>query len=133
MQETDLQDESIRELASTLREMFGTANVIKYMPEIPNTTSVIEEIGRQSLQVASLIHEYTKLPWAGNYVPLLGSANSNNVAFVVRTVEIPGKFVTRNCVYLLRWKGFTERTTTSRQVHPVSHFTVLLPARRYTH
>jgi hypothetical protein len=59
MQETDLQDESIRELASTLREMLGTANVIPDLQEIPNMTSVIEEIGQQSLQVASLIHEYS--------------------------------------------------------------------------
>jgi len=66
VQETSIQDESIRELASTLREMLGTANAIPDLPVIQNTTNVIEEISRQSLQVASLIHEYTKLPGAGN-------------------------------------------------------------------
>jgi hypothetical protein len=80
VQDTDVQDECIREVASTLRELLSTANAIPDLTEIPYTTSVIEEIGRQSLQVASLIHEYTKSPWAGNYVPLLlGSVDSNNV------------------------------------------------------
>src|SRR5437879_777069 len=61
VQQTNVQDESIRELADTLREMLGTANMIPDLPVIPNTTNVIKEISRQSLQVASLIHEYTKL------------------------------------------------------------------------
>ncbi|KAG6914576.1 hypothetical protein DXG01_016470, partial [Tephrocybe rancida] len=65
VQETELQDESIRELASTLREMLGTANAIPDLRVIPNTPDVIEDISRQSLEVASLIHEYTKLPLAG--------------------------------------------------------------------
>ena len=46
--------------------MLGTANAIPDLPVIQNTTNVVEEISRQSLQVASLIHEYTKLPGAGN-------------------------------------------------------------------
>jgi len=46
--------------------MLGTANAIPDLPVIQNTTNVIEEISRQSLQVASLIHEYTKLPGAGS-------------------------------------------------------------------
>jgi hypothetical protein len=46
--------------------MLGAANAIPNLPAIPNMTNVIEEISRQSLQVASLIHEYTKLPRAGN-------------------------------------------------------------------
>ncbi|KAF8817315.1 ankyrin, partial [Phlegmacium glaucopus] len=70
VQETDLQDESIRELAITLREMLGTANAIPDLPVIPHTTDVIEAISRQSLQVASLIHEYTKLPWIGRTVKI---------------------------------------------------------------
>ena len=69
MQETDLQDDSIRELASTLREMLATANMIPDLPVISNTTNVIVDISRQSLRVASLIHEYTKLSLAG-YSPL---------------------------------------------------------------
>ena len=66
VQETDLQDDSIRELAGTLREMLATANMIPDLPVIPNTTDVIVGISRQSLRVASLIHEYTKLSLAGD-------------------------------------------------------------------
>ncbi|PPQ94485.1 hypothetical protein CVT25_013768 [Psilocybe cyanescens] len=61
LQDTDVQDEVIRELANTLREMLGTAAAVPDLPQIPNTDSVIEEISRQSLQVASLIHEYANL------------------------------------------------------------------------
>ena len=69
--------------------MLGTANAIPDLPVIPNTSDVIEAISRQSLQVASLIHEYTKLPWAGNSVLLLRvSVKSNNGLFVARTVKI---------------------------------------------
>ncbi|KDR66751.1 hypothetical protein GALMADRAFT_1359322 [Galerina marginata CBS 339.88] len=75
VQETDIQDESIRELASTLRELLGTANTVPNLPEIPDTTKVIEEISRQSLQVASLIHEYTKLHFAKRTVQTQVSGN----------------------------------------------------------
>jgi len=98
VQETDLQDESIRELAGTLREMLGTANAIPDLPVIPNTTDVIEAISRQSLQVASLIHEYTKLPWGGNSVLLLlDLVKSNNCLFVGRAIkiQIPGDLKSR--------------------------------------
>jgi len=73
--------------------MLGTANAIPDLPVIPNTTNVIEEISRQSLQVASLIHEYTKLSWAGNSILLpLDPIKSNDGSFVGRTVniQIPG-------------------------------------------
>ena len=66
VQETDLQDDSIRELAGTLREMLATANMIPDLPVIPDTTDVIVDISRQSLRVASLIHEYTKLSLPGD-------------------------------------------------------------------
>ena len=66
VQDTDLQNDSIRQLAGTLREMLATANMVPDLPEIPNTTNVIEDIGCQSLRVASLIHEYTKLSLAGD-------------------------------------------------------------------
>jgi hypothetical protein len=134
VQDTDVQDESIRELASTLREMLGTANAIPGLPEIPNMTNVIEEIGRQSLQVASLIHEYTKLPWPGKFVPLLlGSVNSNNVAFVVRTVkiQIPNGLKSRiagcqqSCASLKDRLSNRIRVDTNTQVHQNSMF--LLP------
>ena len=62
----DLQDDSICELACTLREMLATANTIPDLRVIPNTTDVIGEISRQSLRVASLIHEYTKLSLPGD-------------------------------------------------------------------
>ena len=66
MQETDIQDDSIRELAGTLREMLATANTIPDLLVIPNASDVIVDISRQSLRVASLIHEYTKLSLAGD-------------------------------------------------------------------
>ena len=68
VQETDLQDDSIRELAGTLREMLATASVFPDLPVIQNTTNVIDDIGRQSLRAASLIHEYTKLSVAGDSI-----------------------------------------------------------------
>jgi hypothetical protein len=46
--------------------MLATANMMPDLPVIPNTTDVIVDISRQSLRVASLIHEYTKLPLAGD-------------------------------------------------------------------
>ena len=46
--------------------MLATADRIPDLPVIPNTTNVIEDIGRQSLRVASLIHEYTKMSLAGD-------------------------------------------------------------------
>ena len=64
--ETGLQDDSVRELADTLREMLATANMIPDLRVIPDTTDVIVDISRQSLRVASLIHEYTKLSMPGN-------------------------------------------------------------------
>ncbi len=62
-----MQDESVQNLASTLREMLGTANQASDIAEVANTTNVIEEIGQQGLQVAFLIDEYTKLGWASKY------------------------------------------------------------------
>ena len=70
IQERNIQDQSIQDLGGALREMLATANAVPNLAVIPNTANVIEEISRQSLEVASLIHEYTKLPWAGNSNPL---------------------------------------------------------------
>ena len=76
--------------------MLGTANAIPNLPVIQNATNVIEEISRQSLQVASLIHEYTKLPWAGNLTSLvLDPINVNDGLLVVRTVKIQGDLKSR--------------------------------------
>ena len=46
--------------------MLATANRVPDLPVIPNATDVIGEISRQSLRVASLIHEYSKLSLAGD-------------------------------------------------------------------
>jgi hypothetical protein len=60
--------------------MLATANEVPDLLVIPNTINVIEEISRQSLRVASLIDEYTKLSWAGNLIPTpLGLVKSNGV------------------------------------------------------
>ena len=55
----------MQELAGTLREILATANLIPDLQAIPNTTDIVD-ISRQSLRVASLIHEYTKLSLAGD-------------------------------------------------------------------
>jgi len=60
-----LQDEAVLDLAESLREMVGVANESPDLPVINGTSNVIEEIGRTALQVASLIDEYTKLPFLG--------------------------------------------------------------------
>uniref|UniRef100_A0A8H8CH39 NACHT domain-containing protein n=1 Tax=Psilocybe cubensis TaxID=181762 RepID=A0A8H8CH39_PSICU len=58
--QTEIQDQSIRELAETLREMLATTTAKLDLPRIPDAVDLIKEIGFQSLQVASLIHEYTQ-------------------------------------------------------------------------
>jgi hypothetical protein len=76
--------------------MLVTANAVPDLPVIQNANNVIEEISRQSLQVASLIYEYTKLPWAGNLIPLLlHPGKFNDGFFAVRTVKIQGDLKSR--------------------------------------
>jgi hypothetical protein len=75
--------------------MLATANAVSDLPVIQNATNVVEEISRQSLQVASLIYEYTKLPWAGNLIPLLHPVKFNDGFFAVRTVKIQGDLKSR--------------------------------------
>ena len=71
--------------------MLGTANAVPNLPVIQNTTNIIKEISHQLLQVASLIHEYTKLLWAGDLIPfLLSPVKFNNGFFTVQTVKIQG-------------------------------------------
>lgn len=55
---------------------------------IPDTFDVIEEISRQSLQVASLIHEYTQLSLASEKFPLVDRVKSNQLLLVGRIGEI---------------------------------------------
>jgi hypothetical protein len=78
--------------------MLATANMVAGLPVIPNTTNVIEEISRQSLEVASLIHEYTKLSRTGNSTPLLlDPVKYNDGLFVGRIFnnQIPGGLKSR--------------------------------------
>jgi len=65
VQQQAVLDEAVLGLAESLREMVGAANECKEVLVIKGTTNVIEEIGRASLEVASLIHEYSKLPFVG--------------------------------------------------------------------
>ena len=67
--------------------MLAAADMVRGLPEIPNTTDVIGDIGRQSLRVASLIHQYTKLSLAGDSLLYLGNFKSNDI-FSERTVKI---------------------------------------------
>ena len=67
--------------------MLAIANMIPDLPVIPDTTDVIVDISRQSLRVASLIHEYTKLSLPGD--SLLHPVNfKSNDCFSVRTIKI---------------------------------------------
>ena len=88
VQETDLHDDSIRELASTLREMLATAKMIPDLP-VMNTTDIIVDISRQSLRVGSIIHEYTKLSLAGD--SLLYSVKHSNLMTVFYIQHEPPK------------------------------------------
>jgi hypothetical protein len=60
MQEAEGMDDSIRDLAESLREMLGVAKEYPDLLFIGGTTNVTEEIGRTSLKVTSLIYEYTR-------------------------------------------------------------------------
>ena len=51
--------------------MLGLAKECPDLLLIEGTTNVIEEIGRASLKVASLIHEYTKPAFIGRLMPLI--------------------------------------------------------------
>ena len=63
MQQTELLNGDVRYLAESLQEMLGVAQAHPNLLVIEGTTNVIEEIGRTSLKIASLIHEYTRLPF----------------------------------------------------------------------
>jgi hypothetical protein len=63
------QDQAIRGLAEGLREMLGSAVRCGHdLPLIEGTTNVMEEIGQASLEVASLIDEYTKHSFVGKMI-----------------------------------------------------------------
>ncbi|KAF7972864.1 hypothetical protein HWV62_16906 [Athelia sp. TMB] len=52
------QDNAIRVLVETLREMVGAASSVPDLENIEGTTNVIDEIGRTSLEAAKLVHDY---------------------------------------------------------------------------
>jgi hypothetical protein len=116
--------------------MLATANAVPDLPVIPNTTNVIEEMSRQSLEVASLIHEYTKLSRAGNSILLLlDPVKSNDDLFVARiaTNQISGDLKSRidvcrkSCAALK--DGFYSRLHLDTNTQAKQNGT-FLPARR---
>jgi len=66
-----LQDDDVRNLVESLREMVAIAAECPDLPVIPSTTNIIEEIGRVSLQIALLIDEYVKSSLIGPLLSLL--------------------------------------------------------------
>jgi len=66
-----LQDDDVRGLAESLREMVGIAAEHPDLPLICGTTNVIEEIGHLSLQIALLIDECVELSFIGQLLLLL--------------------------------------------------------------
>ena len=110
VKETDIQNEYIQGLANTLREILGIIKAIPNLQEIPDTTSVIKEINGQSLEVAALVQEYTKLYFAGNSVPHLHDpAESNDSLFVVRAFRIQADLKSRIEKCRNKWVGLKEK------------------------
>ena len=67
--------------------MLATAAMVPDLRVFPGTTDVIVDISRQSLRVASLIHEYTKLSFAGHSL-LYPVKSSLTFLFTERTIKI---------------------------------------------
>ena len=67
MKAQQVQDDAVRGLAESLREMVGVANKIPDLLVVDGTDNVIEAISRVLLQVASVIDEYARLPFIGVY------------------------------------------------------------------
>ncbi|THH13086.1 hypothetical protein EW146_g7087 [Bondarzewia mesenterica] len=84
MKAQGLQDDAVRVLAESLYEMLGAAKECPDLTAISGTENVIEEIGRASLEVASVIDEYTKLSFSGR---TLRSALSSNIANQVQQCQ----------------------------------------------
>src|SRR3984885_11067201 len=66
-----LQDDDVRGLTESLREMVGIAAEHPDLPLILGTTNVIEEIGHLSLQIALLIDECANSSFIGQLLLLL--------------------------------------------------------------
>ncbi|KAF9480554.1 hypothetical protein BDN70DRAFT_856548, partial [Pholiota conissans] len=75
VQQAQVVDDTIRDLAESLREMLGIATQCLDLKVIEGTTNVIEEIGRTSLKITSLVHEYTRLGFMRRAVTLQLSDN----------------------------------------------------------
>ena len=67
MKAQQVQDDAVRGLAESLREMVGVADQHPDLLVVVGTDKVIESIGRVFLQVASVIDEYARLPFIGAY------------------------------------------------------------------
>jgi len=65
-----LQDDDVRGLIESLREMVGIAAEHSDLPLILGTTNVIEEIGHLSLQIALLIDECANSSFIGQLLLL---------------------------------------------------------------
>ncbi|KAH9477165.1 Vegetative incompatibility protein HET-E-1 [Psilocybe cubensis] len=95
-QDTEIKDQSIRELAETLREMLATANEKLDLPRIPDAVDIIKEIGLQSIQVASLVHEYTRSSFAVRTLKLgAGSMSERIEACQSRCLALKDRFYER--------------------------------------
>ena len=64
--------------------MLGLAKECPDLLLIEGTTNVIEEIGRASLKVTSLIHEYTKPAFIGRLMPLFIDPFNGGYFFTAR-------------------------------------------------
>jgi hypothetical protein len=83
-----LQDDNVRSLTESLREMVGIAAEHPDLPLIRGTTNVIEEIGHLSLQIALLIDECAKSSFIGQLLLLLlGIFDMVSDSLVGRTVK----------------------------------------------
>jgi hypothetical protein len=60
VQQQLVQDDSLRDLAESLREMVSVASACPDLRNVKGAANVIEDIGHAAMQVASLIDEYTK-------------------------------------------------------------------------
>lgn len=75
-------------MAESLRETLGIAKEYPDLKKIDGTTNVIDEIGRTSLKIASLIHEYTRPSLGGKSVSsLINLILFNGDRLVGRAVE----------------------------------------------
>ncbi|KAF9479010.1 hypothetical protein BDN70DRAFT_879298, partial [Pholiota conissans] len=63
-QKVEFQDDAVRELAEQLREILAVADAHRNLLLVEGTENVIDEIGRMSLKVSSLVYEYARSNFA---------------------------------------------------------------------